>query len=118
MGIRLAGPDGMVGDISIGATSLDAAAAFTRYADDVMAKYPISTLSALPGELCGYSGQKLMGTWADNPDRSIQYNDRIAHIWTSSKDYLVVIHVQAPSGTAGFDEAASVLTDDFGVTVS
>lgn len=114
---RLTGPDGMVGDVTIAVTQLDAAAAFTRYADDVMAKYPISSLSALPAELCGYSGQKLMGNWADSPDRSIQYNDRIVHIWTNDKDYLVAVHVQAPSGTAGFEEAASVLTDDFGVSI-
>lgn len=107
----------MAGDVTIAAASSDAAAAFTRYADDVMAKYPISSLSALPAELCGYSGQKLMGNWADNPDRSIQYRDRIVHIWTNDKDYLVAVHAEALSGTSGFDEAASVLTGDFGVSV-
>ena len=56
-----------------------------------------------------------MGTWADNPDRSITYRDRIAHIWTNAKDYLVAIHVQAPSGTPGFDAAADQITGDFGI---
>jgi hypothetical protein len=107
----------MVAEITITATPLDAAAAFTRYSDDVMDKYPISTLSLLPADLCDYSGQKLMGTWADNPDRSIQYTDRIAHIWTNTKNYLVAIHVQAPSDTPGFDDAASVLTGDFSVGI-
>jgi hypothetical protein len=115
VGASLTGPDGMAAQITITATPLDAAAAFTRYSDDVMAKYPISTLSLLPAELCDYSGQKLMGTWADNPDRSIQYTDRIAHIWTNSKNYLVAIHVQAPSDTPGFDDATAVLTGDFSV---
>ena len=117
VGASLTGPDGMVAEITITATPLDAAAAFTRYSDDVMDKYPISTLSLLPADLCDYSGQKLMGTWADNPDRSIQYTDRIAHIWTNTKNYLVAIHVQAPSDTPGFDDAASVLTGDFSVGI-
>lgn len=114
---RLTGPNGMVGDVRIAPASPDAAASFTRYADDVMAKYPISSLSALPAELCGYSGQKLMGSWADNPDRSIQYNDRIVHVWTNAQDYLVSVHVEALSGTQGFSDSASVLTGDFGVSV-
>ena len=114
---RLTGPNGIVGDVRIASASPDAAASFTRYADDVMAKYPISSLSALPAELCGYSGQKLMGSWADNPDRSIQYNDRIVHVWTNDHDYLVSVHVEALSGTPDFSDAASVLTGDFGVSV-
>lgn len=117
VGTQLSGPDGMVAEVTISATTLDAAAAFTRYSDDVMAKYPISTLSLLPAELCGFSGQKMMGTWADNPDRSIQYTDRIAHIWTNTNDYLIAIHVQAPSDVPGFDAAASVLIGDFGVGI-
>lgn len=115
VGAVLTGPNGMVAQVSITATALDAAAAFSRYSDDVMGKYPISTLSMLPAELCGFSGQKMMGTWADNPDHSIAYRDRIAHVWTNDKDYLVVIHVQAPSGTAGFDAAADQITGDFGI---
>lgn len=115
VGAALSGPSGMVAQVSITPTSLDAAAAFSRYSDDVMARYPISTLSMLPAELCGFSSQEMMGTWADNPDRSITYRDRIAHIWTNAKDYLVAIHVQAPSGTPGFDAAADQITGDFGI---
>ena len=114
---RLAGPDEMQAEIRISATPLDPAAAFSRYSDDLMAKYPISTLSLLPADLCGFSGQKLMGTWADDPDEQIQYQDRIAHIWTNSKSYLVAIHVEAPSGATGFDAAADELTGDFGVVI-
>jgi hypothetical protein len=117
VGARFTGPDGMFAEISITATALDPAAAFARYSDDVMAKYPISTLSLLPAELCGYSGQELMGTWADDPEQSIEYRDRIAHIWTNSEDYLVVVHVEAPSGAPGFDAAASTLTSDFDIVI-
>lgn len=117
MGAKLIGPNGMTGDVTIASAKSDAAASFTHYADAVMAKYSISSLSALPAELCGYSGQKLMGNWADNPDRSIQYNDRIVHVWTNDQDYLVSVHVEALSGTPGFNDAASVLTGDFGVSM-
>jgi hypothetical protein len=102
-------PNAMVAQVSITPTSLDAAAAFSRYSDDVMARYPISTLSMLPAELCGFSSQEMMGTWADNPDRSITYLPHRRHIWTNAKDYLVAIHVQAPSGTP-FDAAADQIT--------
>jgi hypothetical protein len=117
VGARFTGPDGMFAEISITATALDPAAAFARYSDDVMAQYPISTLSLLPAELCGYSGQELMGTWADDPDESIEYQDRIVHVWTNSKNYLVAIHVEAPAGTPGFDAAASTLTSDFDIVI-
>ncbi|QYL17953.1 hypothetical protein [Mycolicibacterium pallens] len=117
VGALLSGPDDMVGKVTIAATPLDPAAAFTRYGDDLMARYPISTLSLLPGDFCGFSGQKLIGTWAQDPDESLEYHDRIAHIWTNSGNYLVAVHVEAPSGVAGFDEAASVLTDKFSIVI-
>lgn len=117
VGALLSGPDDMVAEVTIAATPLDASAAFTRYGDDVMARYPISTLSLLPGEFCGFSGQKLMGTWARDPDESLEYQDRIAHIWTNNQSYLVAVHVEAPAGTPGFDAAASELTDDFGIVI-
>ena len=76
VGARFTEPGVMLAEISITATPLDPAAAFTRYSDDLMAKYPISTLSLLPADLCGYSGQKLMGTWADDPEESMEYQDQ------------------------------------------
>jgi hypothetical protein len=117
VGALLSGPDDMVAEVTIASTPLDPGAAFTRYGDDVMARYPISTLSLLPGDFCGFSGQKLMGTWARDPDESLEYQDRIAHVWTNTGNYLVAVHVEAPSGTAGFDAAASVLTDEFSIVI-
>ena len=117
VGALLSGPADMISEVTIAATPLDASAAFTRYGDDVMARYPISTLSLLPGDFCGFSGQKLMGSWARDPDESLQYQDRIAHIWTNTGNYLVAVHVEAPSGTPGFDEAAAVLTGEFGIVI-
>ncbi|MEZ0359107.1 hypothetical protein [Mycobacterium sp. SA01] len=117
VGASLSGPDDMVAKVTIEATPLEAAAAFARYGDDVMAKYPISTLSLLPGDFCGFSGQKLIGTWAQDPDESLEYHDRIAHIWTNTGNYLVAVHVEAPAGAPDFDEAASVLTDKFSIVI-
>jgi hypothetical protein len=58
-----------------------------------------------------------MGTWADDPEESTEYQDRVVHIWTNSKNYLVAVHVEAASGTAGFDAAASTLTSDFNIVL-
>jgi hypothetical protein len=114
VGGKLNGPGGMEATVTIAVTQLDPAAAFRKYADDLMAESAVSTVSVLPGELCGYSGQKLMGAWSDTPQNAVEYEDRIAHIWTNSgTNYLVAVHVQAPTGTPGFDAAAALLTEDF-----
>lgn len=113
----MAGPDGMSATVTIVATELDPAAAFKKYGDDVTAGSPISSLSILPGDLCGYSGQELMGTLADKPGEAVEFRDRIVHIWTNTKSYLVAIHLQGASGTPGFDAAATVLMADFGIRI-
>ena len=118
IGGQLAGPDGMTATVTIAATQLDPAAAFKKYADDLMAEAAVSSVSVLPGELCGFSGQKLMGAWSDTPQNAVEFEDRIVHVWTNSgNDYLVAVHVQAPTGTAGFDDAASLLTEDFEIVL-
>ncbi len=115
---RLDGPRGMQATVTIAQTQLDPAAAFRKYADDLMAESAVSSVSVLPGELCGYSGQKLMGAWSDTPQNAVQYQDRMVHIWTNSgNNYLVAVHVQAPTGTPGFDPAAEVLTEDFEIVL-
>lgn len=111
-GARFEGPEGMEAIVTIAPTPLDPAAAFREYVDALTEDATVSTVSTLPGELCGYSGQKLMGMLSDNA-QSVEYEDRIVHLGTAVKDYLIVVHVQAPSGTPGFDDAASVLTEDF-----
>jgi hypothetical protein len=118
VGGRLTGPDGMQATVTIARTQLDPAAAFRKYADDLMGEAAVSTVSVLPGELCGYSGQKLMGAWSDTPQNAVEYEDRIVHIWTNSgNDYLVSVHVQAPTGAPGFDSAAALLTEDFEIVL-
>jgi hypothetical protein len=118
IGGQLAGPDGMTATVTIAQTQLDPAAAFKKYADDLMEEAAVSSVSVLPGQLCDYSGQKLMGAWSDTPQNAVEFKDRIAHVWTNSgNDYLVSVHVQAPTDTAGFDDAASVLTEDFEIVL-
>ena len=85
VGVRMQGPDGMFATVTIAQTKLDPAAAFTEYADKVMAVSAVSSVSVLPAELCGYSGQKLMGAWSDTPQQSVEFLDRIVHIWTEHR---------------------------------
>jgi hypothetical protein len=118
VGGRLNGPAGMEATVTITETQLDPGAAFRKYADDVMAKSAVSSVSVLPGEMCGFSGQKLMGAWSDSPQNAVEYQDRIVHVWTNSgANYLVAVHVQAPTGTPGFDSAAALLTEDFEIAL-
>ncbi|HEY0804786.1 MAG TPA: hypothetical protein VGD84_06970, partial [Pseudonocardiaceae bacterium] len=118
IGGQLAGRDGMSARVTIAATQLDPAAAFKKYADDLMGESAVSSVSVIPGQLCEYSGQKLMGAWSDTPQNAVQFEDRIVHVWTNSgTDYLVAVHVEAPTGAAGFDGAASVLTEDFEIVL-
>jgi hypothetical protein len=114
VGGRLEGPRGMWAAVTIAQTQLDPTAAFRKYADGLMEKSAVSSVSIMPGELCGYSGQKLIGAWSDTPQNAVEFEDRIAHVWTNSgNSYLVAVHVEAPTGTPGFDAASSLLTEDF-----
>ncbi len=118
VGGRLEGSRGMWATVTIAQTQLDPTAAFRKYADDLMAESAVSSVSIMPAELCGYSGQKLMGAWSDTPQNAVEFQDRIVHIWTNSgNSYLVAVHVQAPTGTPGFNAAADVLTEDFEIVL-
>jgi len=117
VGGRIEGPNGMTATVSITPTDLEPAEAFDEYADNLMRGAAVSSVSVLPGELCDYSGQKLIGAWSDTPQNAVEYRDRIVHIWTNGGDYLVAVHAEAPTGTAGFEAAATVLTADFAVEI-
>lgn len=113
--LNLTGPDGLTATVTITPTTLDAANAFDKYDDDRTKGSPISSLSVLPGDLCGYSGQELMGMLADQPGQGIEYGDRLVHVWTNDGDFLVAVAVQGPDGSPGLDAAKSVLLEDFGI---
>ena len=101
MGAQLHGPDGITATVTIAETPLDPAAAFRQYADDAMAASAVSSVSVLPADLCGYSGQKLLGAWSDSPQQAVEFGDRIAHIWTNTDNYLVAVHVEGPAEHGG-----------------
>ncbi|HJT95506.1 MAG TPA: hypothetical protein VJ777_26805 [Mycobacterium sp.] len=118
VGGRLEGPRGMWATVTIAQTQLDPTAAFRKYADELMSESAVSSVSIMPAELCGYSGQKLIGAWSDTPQNAVEFEDRIAHIWTNSgNSFLVAVHVQAPTSTAGFDAASDLLTEDFEIVL-
>lgn len=117
IGLRLTGPDGKWATVTIAKTALPPAEAFEKYADDAVAVSDVSTLSVLPAELCGYSGQKLLGSWANSPEQAVKFGDRIVHIPTSTADYLVAVHVEAPAQHADFDPLTSPLLGDFGIAI-
>lgn len=117
VGARFTGPDGMWAMVTIAETTLPPAVAFENYADDATEATEISALSVLPADLCGYSGQKLLGSRADTAQQAVEFGDRLAHIPTTSADYLVAVHVEAPTGTADFDPLTSPLLGDFGIVI-
>jgi hypothetical protein len=116
IGAKLTGPEGVWATVTIAKTTLEPAQAFKQYADDAMAASAVSSVSVLPADLCGYSGQKLLGSWADTPEQAVEFGDRVAHVWTNSGDYLVAVHVQGPAGT-GFDPFTSPMMDDFAIEI-
>lgn len=116
--LNLTGPDGLSGTVTVAPTELEPTKAFDKYSDDAMAKAPIASLSVLPGELCGYSGQKLMGMWSGGGSGGpVEYRDRIAHVWTNSASYLVAIHLEGPKGAPGFAAAEDLMMRDFGIEI-
>lgn len=117
VGAQLVGPDGMSATVTIMPTTLDPQAAFAEYADELTADAAVSSLSVLPAELCDYSGQKLLGAVSDTPEEAIEFVDRVVHVWTDTRDYLVSVHTEAPTGTSGFDSASTQLTEDFEVRI-
>ncbi len=115
--VTMPGPDGMSATVTIAATELTPEAAFKQYGDKLTAGTEFSSISVLPGDLCGYSGQRLMGSLAAKPGQAKEFRDRIVHIWTNTKNYLVAVHLEGATGVAGFDAAESVLMADFGIVI-
>jgi hypothetical protein len=113
--LSLTGPDAMTATVTIAPTTLAAGPAFAQHADALTGSSDISSISLLPGELCGYSGQEMMGSLGDGAGTAVEFADRVVHVWTAAGDFLITVHLQAPSGAAGFDGARSALFADFGI---
>ncbi|HZU46181.1 MAG TPA: hypothetical protein VFA16_02820 [Mycobacterium sp.] len=113
--LALAGPDGMSGKVTIASTILTPAAAFAQY-DAMMRSKAGAEVAINPAPFCGYSSQQLTGTYRGSSG-AIAFADRIAHIWTNTKGYLVAIHQEGPAGLLGFDAAKIALMVDFAVVI-
>ncbi|MEB3982931.1 hypothetical protein OQ968_16855 [Mycobacterium sp. 663a-19] len=107
------GPDGMSVKVTITPTDLDPGGAFLRYATDLRTAKPGVKVNVAPAQFCGYSSQLLSGTVPG----AVDFADRITHIWTNTKAYLVVIHLQGPAGTPGFEAAKSTVMQQFAVVI-
>jgi hypothetical protein len=68
-----------------------------------------------PAQFCGYSSQLLSGT-VPGPS-AIDFADSITHIWTKTKAYLVVIHLEGPAAAPGFSAAKSTVMQQFAVVI-
>jgi hypothetical protein len=91
------GADGMFVRVTITPTELDAGGAFLRYAGDLRTAKPGVRVTVEAAQFCGYSSQLVGGTGSG----AVDFADRITHIWTNTKAYLVVIHVEGPAGASG-----------------
>jgi len=109
------GPDGMSVRVTITGTDLDPGGAFLRYATDLRTSKPGAKVTVAAAQFCGYSSQLLSGTGGGPP--AVDFADRITHIWTNTKAYLVVIHLEGPAGAPGYDAAKSTVMQQFAVVI-
>jgi hypothetical protein len=107
------GPDGMSATVTITPTDLDPGGAFLRYATDLRTAKPGIRFTIAAAQFCGYSSQLLGGTGGDTVD----FADRISHIWTNTNKHLVVIHLEGPGGAPGFNDAKTTLMQQFAVII-
>jgi hypothetical protein len=114
--LALGGPDGMTGTVTIAATTLDPAAAFADYAAMLRRSKPDLQLHTAGAKFCGYSSQKLTGKFL-GPPGTLDFADRITHIWTNTNKYLVTIDLEGPADAPGFDAAKTALMQDFAVVI-
>ncbi len=114
--LTLAGPDGLTGTVSIAATALDPAAAFADYAAMLARSKPDLHVETVGAPFCGYSSQKLTATYLGAPG-TLDFADRITHIWTNTDKYLVTTHLEGPADAPGFDAAKTALMQDFAVVI-
>ncbi|HWF27080.1 MAG TPA: hypothetical protein VG327_01655 [Mycobacterium sp.] len=101
--------------VTITPTDLDPGGAFLRYAADLRIAKPGAKVMVAPAQFCGYSSQLLSGTVAGLS--GVDFADRINHIWTNTKAYLVVVHLEGPAGTPGFNAAKSTVMQQFAVII-
>jgi hypothetical protein len=114
--LTLSGPDAMTGTVTIAATTLDPAVAFADYADMLRRSKPDLQVDTAGAKFCGYSSQRLTGTFLGAPG-TLDFANRITHIWTNTDKYLVTMHLEGPVDTPEFDLAKTALMQDFAVVI-
>lgn len=114
--LMLTGPDGMSATVTIMPTELEPGGSFLRYTANLGGSMPRLKFSVAGAQFCGYSSQLLSMT-VQGPSGTIDFADRITHIWTNTKQYLVAIHLEAPAGAHGFSAAKSALMQNFAVVI-
>ncbi|WP_231614222.1 hypothetical protein [Mycobacterium nebraskense] len=110
-----AGPDGMSVRVTITRTNLDPGGAFLRYAAELRTARPGVKVTVTAAQFCGYSSQLLTGTGGGSGAND--FADRIAHVWTNTQAYLVVVHLEGPGKAPGFDAAKSTVMQQFAVMI-
>lgn len=114
--LTLAGPDNMSASVAIVATDLAPESAFLHHTAGVGGPASRLKFSVTGAPFCGYSSQQLTGT-LQGQSGLIDFADRVTHIWTNTKRYLVTIHLEGRSGAPGFSAARNILTQDFAVVI-
>jgi hypothetical protein len=109
------GPGGMSVKVTIAQTGLDPGGSFLRYAVDLHSWKPGVKFTVAAAQFCGYSSQLLSGIATVPP--AVAFADRITHIWTNTKAYLVVVHLEAPADAPGFSAAQSTVMQQFAVVI-
>ena len=94
--LALGGPGGMTGTVSIAETTLDPAAAFADYVAILRRSKPDLQLDTAGAKFCGYSSQKLTGTFL-GPPGTLDFADRITHIWTNTNRTGRELHHDEPA---------------------
>nr|WP_262491175.1 hypothetical protein [Mycobacterium simiae] len=114
--LTLNGPKGMSAKVSIVATNLRPDSAFLTYTANLGGSMRRLNFSVTGVPFCGYSSQLLTGT-LQGTSGAIEFADRITHIWTNTKNYLVAIHLEGPAAVSGFRAAKAALMQNFAILI-
>ena len=86
-----------------------------RYGADLRSSRPGAQDTVTAAQFCGYSSQLLSGTIGGPAGDA--FADRITHIWTNTKAFLVAIHLEGPAGAPGFGAAKSTVMQQFAIVI-
>jgi hypothetical protein len=116
LALSLSGPEGMSGTVTIATTKLDPTEAFSEYAATLAQAKSDFQVDVVGAKFCGYSSQKLVGTFG-GPSGTVEFADRLTHIWTNTDQYLVAVDMEGPEDVPGFGAVKTALMQDFAVVI-